>query len=82
VPYQEGNDELLEANEALLWQVGPPTYHDERDEWQRVAWDPRERPRPGKPRQRMWTTIGPTEEQVIRSMAFSLREIAAGRVPK
>jgi hypothetical protein len=86
VTLEDADAELLEANATLRWQVGRPTYHHERDEWQMVAFDPKERPKPGKPRQRIWTTIwttiGPTEELCVRNMAYCLREIVAGRVPK
>ena len=33
-------------------------------------------------RKREWTEVGPTEEQCTRNMAYCLREIGAGRVPK
>ena len=81
MPYEEANDDLLEANATLRWSIGRPSYHRERDEWQIYAFYPNERPKVGR-RQREWATVTPTEERVIRSMAYCLREIAAGRVPK
>lgn len=45
------------------------------------AFDPSERPVQGT-RKREWIAVGPTEERVIWYMAYCLREIAAGRVPK
>jgi hypothetical protein len=80
-PYEDANDELLEANATLRWHVGRPMFHDERNEWQIYAFDPKEVPKVGW-RQREWTAVGPTEERCIRTMAYCLREIGAGRVPK
>ncbi len=79
---EEANDELLEANAALGWQMGRPSFHHERNVWVQYAFDAKERPRPGKPRKRDWETEAPTQELCIRSTAYCLREIAAGRVPE
>lgn len=78
--HDEAYDELLAAAPPG-WYVGKPSYHDERAEWVLYAFDPRERAKNGL-RKREWTAVGQTEEQVIRSMAYCLREIAAGRVPQ
>ena len=79
---------LEEADAELLkftpnrWFVGRPSMYHERNVWVQYAFDATERPKPGRPRTRDWTTVGPTQELCIRTMAYCLREIAAGRVPK
>ena len=78
--HDQAYDELLAATPPG-WFVGKPSYHDERGEWVMYAFDPSERPVAGVPK-REWTTVARTEEAVIWSMAYSLREIGAGRVPK
>jgi hypothetical protein len=78
--HDEAYDELLAATPPG-WYVGKPSFHDERHEWVMYAFDPSERAVEGR-RKREWTAIAPTEEGVIRSMAYCMREIAAGRVPK
>jgi hypothetical protein len=45
------------------------------------AFDTRERAIEGK-RTGEWKTVAPTELDVVRSMAYCLRELAAGRWPK
>jgi hypothetical protein len=79
VTIEDAGDELLAATPPG-WYIGRPMFHDERNEWQMYAFDPAERPVMGH-RKREWTTVHPTEEGVIRSMAYCLREISAGRVP-
>lgn len=74
-------DEVHAANEQLGWQVGRPYFHDERGTWEQYTFDPKERPKVGK-RSREWTAIGPTEVDCVRTMAYCLRELAAGRWPK
>jgi hypothetical protein len=78
--HDEAWDELLAATPAG-WFVGRPSFHHERDEWAMFAFDPRERPRNGR-RRHEWTAVGQTEEHVIRSMAYCLRELSAGKAPK
>lgn len=78
---EEADAELLEAVPPG-WFVGRPTFHEERGVWVQYAFDTTERPRPGKPRTRDWETEAPTQERCIKSMAYSLREIATGRVPR
>jgi hypothetical protein len=74
-------EELLAATPPG-WSVGQPTFEERRAvPWSMYAFDTVERPNIGR-RQREWTAIGPTEEQVIRTMSYCLREIGAGRVPK
>ena len=63
------------------WYVGRPSEHPERGEWVLYAFDTRERPIEGK-RSGEWTTVAPTELEVVRSMADCLRELGAGRWPK
>jgi len=81
VTLEDADAELLVAT-PRGWQVGRPSFHEERNVWVQYAFDATERPRPGKPRKRDWKTEAPTQELCIRSMARCLREIAAGRVPK
>jgi len=78
---EEADAELLGATPPG-WYVGRPSYHHERNVWIKYAFDATERPRQGKPRKRDWETEAPTQELCIRSMAYCLREIAAGRLPK
>lgn len=73
-------DELHDATPPG-WQVGRPSYHDERREWLLYAFDPSERPVVGL-RSREWTAIAESEEAVVLEMARCLREISEGRVPK
>lgn len=73
-------DELLAATPPG-WFVGRPAYNDQQQTWEVYAFDQNERAKNGL-RKREWTAEGPTEEQCIRNMAYCLREIAAGRVPK
>jgi hypothetical protein len=73
-------EELLAAKPDGWW-VGTPSEHPERGEWLLYAFDPAERPKVGL-RSREWTSIAPTEIEVVREMARCLREIAAGRVPR
>ena len=63
------------------WYVGRPSEHPERREWVMFAFDTRERAVEGK-RSGEWTTVAPTELEVVRSMAYCLRELKAGRLPK
>lgn len=76
-------DDLHEIQRSLpSWFVGRPAFEEHRAvPWSMYAFDQTERPKVGR-RQREWTAVGPTEEQVIRTMAYCLRELAAGRVPK
>jgi hypothetical protein len=68
---------LEAANAELIaaipqgWQVARPTFDYARNEWHIYAFDTRE-PRPGKPRQDAWTIVAPTQEMVIRAMAYCL----------
>lgn len=78
---EHADAELLDAV-PHGWFVGRPTFHEERNTWVQFAFDASERPRPGKARQRQWETEALTEEACVRSMAYCLRELAAGRVPK
>lgn len=79
--HDEAWDQLLAAKPAG-WFVGQPAFEERRDPpWAMYAFDATERSKAGR-RQREWTAIGPTEEQCIWNMAYCLREIAAGRVPK
>ncbi|MDQ3938269.1 MAG: hypothetical protein M3253_06260 [Chloroflexota bacterium] len=41
---------------SRAWDVGSPSYHDERREWALYAFDPSERPRVGI-RQREWQAV-------------------------
>jgi hypothetical protein len=63
------------------WYVGRPSEHPERREWVMFAFDTRERAIEGK-REGEWTTVAPSELEVLRSMAYCLRELRAGRWPK
>jgi hypothetical protein len=45
------------------------------------AFDTNERAVEGK-RSGEWTTVAPSELEVVRSMAYCLRELGAGRWPK
>jgi hypothetical protein len=63
------------------WYVGRPSYHDERHQWVKYAFDPDERPKVGL-RTREWTAVAATEEAVVREMARCLAEIKAGRAPR
>jgi hypothetical protein len=74
---QEADAELLDAT-PKGWQVGKASFHHEPNVWTLYAWDSSERPRQGKPRSRHWETEAPTQEPCIRSMAYCLRQIAAG----
>jgi len=66
-------DELHAAIPAG-WFVGRPAYEDRYNVgWSMYAFDTAEHPRPGRPRQREWTTIAPTEADCVRNMAYSLR---------
>jgi hypothetical protein len=79
--HDEAWDELLPAT-PRGWFVGKPTFDEHRAvPWSIYAFDTTERLKAGR-RKREWTAIGPTEEQVIRTMAYCLREIGAGRVPQ
>lgn len=71
----------LHAATPPRWQVGRPSYHDERREWLLYAFDPGERAVIGI-RRREWTAIADSEEGVVREMARCLRLIGDGRVPK
>lgn len=77
---EDANAELLAAR-PKGWYIGGPQFHDERRVWVQYARDTTERPRRGKPRNRDWETEAPTQQICIRSMAYVLREMAAGRVP-
>jgi hypothetical protein len=80
-------DELEDAWAAVHaatpdgWYVGRPSEHPERREWVMYAFDTRERAIEGK-RSGEWTTVAPSELDVVRSMAYCLREFKAGRWPK
>ena len=63
------------------WAVGSPSYHDERHEWTRYAFDPFERPSIDV-RSREWTAIGPSELECLLDMAPCLRQPGEGRVPR
>ena len=63
------------------WYVGRPSEHSERREWVMFAFDTRERAIEGK-RAGEWTTVAVTELEVVRSMAYCLRELGASRWPK
>ena len=52
--------------------VGRRSEHQERREWIMFAFDTNERPIEGK-RAGEWTTVAPTELEVVRSMAYCLR---------
>jgi hypothetical protein len=74
--------DLHEANASMNWYIGPTTCEERLEvPWSLYAFDPKERPKVGR-RSREWTAIGPTEAACVRSMARSLKEIAAGRVPR
>jgi hypothetical protein len=79
-PLEEAWTALHESAPAG-WQVGRPSYHDERREWVLYAFDPGERPVVGL-RSREWTARAESEEAVVREMARCLREIGQGRAPK
>ena len=72
--------ELHDAKPAG-WFVGPPTYVEHRRAWEQYAFDTRERPRAGH-RSREWTAVAPSELEVARKMARSLRIIGEGDQPK
>jgi len=74
----DADAELLAAT-PTGWQVGRPSFHEERRVWVQYAWDTTERPRPGKPRKRDWETEAPTKELCIRSMAYCLRGLPQER---
>ena len=57
------------------WYVGRTSEHPERREWVMFAFDTNERPIEGK-RTGEWTTVAPTELDMVRSMAYCLRELA------
>jgi hypothetical protein len=80
VVQDDSNNELLAATPPG-WYVGKPMYHDERNECQTYAFDPSERLKVGR-RDRQWTATGSTEERCLRTVAYCLPEIAAGRVPE
>lgn len=74
----------LDAVTPAGWQVGQPSLHDERHQWEQYAFDPSERPRAGA-RAREWQAVAPEElgaVGVVREMARCLAEIKSGRVPK
>jgi hypothetical protein len=73
--------EQLHATTPPGWQVGNPSYHDERREWVMYAFDPDERPVMGR-RSREWTAVAPTEDAVVRERACCLAEISDGRWPR
>ena len=63
------------------WYVGRPGYEERYDQWSMYAFDPSEKAVVGK-RSREWTTVGETEVGCVRSMAYCLGELKAGRWPK
>lgn len=74
--------DVHDANARLGWFVGRPAYEPRRHvPWSQYAFDPSERPTVSH-RTREWTAVGSTEAACVRSMAQSLSEIAAGRVPR
>jgi hypothetical protein len=84
-------DELEDAWEAVHaatpdgWYVGRPSEQPERQQWAMFAFDTPERAIEGKregKREGEWTTVGPSELEVVRSMGYCLRELGAGRWPK
>ena len=69
-------DEQHATNERLSWFVGRPAFEPHRPvSWPQYAFDPFEKQKLGK-RSREWTAVGNTEEECIREMARSLREIS------
>jgi hypothetical protein len=64
------------------WFVGQPAFNEYRDPpWEQYAFDTSERPKIGH-RGRERTAVGMTEAHCVQTMAYCLREIGAGRVPK
>jgi hypothetical protein len=59
------------------WLVGQPIYHEHRRDWERYAFDTREKAKAGH-RSREWTAVAQTELEVVREMARCLREISDG----
>ena len=55
--------------------------HPEQGEWAMFAFDPSETSVEGK-RSREWTTVAPSELEVVRSMAYCLAELGEGRWPR
>ena len=62
------------------WFVGRPSYDERRHVWEQYAFEPSERAHGGV-RSGEWTTVGPTELEVISELARCLRLIREGRVP-
>jgi hypothetical protein len=73
--------EALHAANVEDWWIGRPRFNERRNEWSLYAYDRTEKVRIGK-RSRHWTAVHPTQNGVIRTMAYCLTEFAAGRVPK
>ena len=64
--------DLHEANAKLRWHVGSPAYQPRGQVgWSQHAFNPRERPQPGR-RTQEWTAVGPTEAACVRAMARHL----------
>jgi hypothetical protein len=74
--------ELRSANGTLGWNVGAPTFDEQRTPpWALYAFDASEQPSAGGHRSRECTATGTTQEACVREMARRLREIGCEQVP-